>query len=98
MLLSLSQTIESQKQAYYDSLKEAQRSFEVTPWLQYFVKAVLEAQTQTERHVDFVLGKTRFFDRNKTALSACQLKVVRRMLLEKDVLLSIAGGRSTATI
>lgn len=82
VLLSLSQTIDAQKKAYYGALNEAQRSNDVTSWLQYFVKVVLEAQTQAERQVDFVLCKTRFFDRHKAQLSGRQLKVIRRMLDE----------------
>lgn len=82
VLLSLSRTIEAQKKDYYNSLKSAQRSLEVTPWLQYFLKTVLDAQTQAEIQVDFVLRKTRFFDRHKDQLSGRQLKVLRRMLDE----------------
>src|SRR3569833_4499499 len=42
VLLSLSRTIEASKQAYYDALKETQQSNEITPWVDYFVKTVLD--------------------------------------------------------
>ncbi|MFI4955319.1 MAG: Fic family protein [Gammaproteobacteria bacterium] len=37
LLLSLSKTIEANKKAYYDALKSAQCSNEITPWINYFV-------------------------------------------------------------
>lgn len=81
-LLSLSRTIETNKRDYYDALMQAQKSNEVTPWLIYFVGAVLDAQTAALEQIDFVLKKTRFFDRHKDSLSERQLKVIRRMLDE----------------
>lgn len=80
VLLSLSRAIEADRPAYYEALKEAQRSNEVTDWIGYFVQAILHAQTLTETLVDFVLKKTQFFDRYRAELNERQLKVVRRIL------------------
>ena len=82
VLLSLSETIESNKKAYYDSLKKAQRSNEITDWLYYFVETILAAQTQTEKLIDFTLQKAKFFDRNRDRFNDRQLKVINRMLDE----------------
>ncbi|WP_309396638.1 Fic family protein [Cerasicoccus maritimus] len=79
-LLSLSRTIEANKSAYYEALMKAQRTNEVTPWLAYFVGVVLDAQSQAEQQVDFVLRKTKFFDRVRDQLNERQLRVVQRML------------------
>ena len=81
-VLSLSRTIEANKKQYYDALEEAQNSNEISSWIQYFVKTTLAAQEDAERQVEFVLRKTKFFDRFKTDLNERQLKVVRRMLDE----------------
>jgi Fic family protein len=62
--------------------EKAQRSNETTPWIEYFVKMALHAQTEAEAEVDFILKKTRFFDRFKDQLNERQLTVVRRMLEE----------------
>lgn len=80
VLLSLSRVIEAKRVDYYDALKTAQRSNEVTEWIGYFVRTILEAQSLTEVLVDFVLKKTQFFDRFSGQLSARQLKVIRRLL------------------
>ena len=82
VLLSLSKSIESNKNKYYDALKAAQRSNEITNWINYFVKTVLDAQIDAEREIEFTLKKTKFFDNHKNALNERQQKVVRRMLEE----------------
>jgi len=82
VLLSLSRTIEASKQAYYDALKETQQSNEITPWVDYFVKTVLDAQTEAEAHINFTLQKVKYFDRFKDQLNERQLTVIKRMLEE----------------
>ncbi len=82
VLLSLSRAIEADKKAYYDALQEAQRSLEITPWLNYFLPMALEAQKQAEKLIEFTLKKAKFFDRFGGQLNERQLKVVRRMLEE----------------
>lgn len=82
ILLSLSVTIEKNKKAYYDALKMAQRSNEVTPWIVYFVNLCLDAQIQAETQIRFTLQKAKFFDRFKPLLNDRQLKVLTRMLEE----------------
>jgi Fic family protein len=82
VMLSLSRTIEAKKNDYYASLEKAQQSNEVTPWMNYFVKTVLDAQIEAETHINFTLKKTRFFDRFRDKLNDRQLSIVRRMLEE----------------
>jgi len=80
ILLSLSRAIEANRSAYYDALKVAQRSNDVTDWIVYFVHTLLEAQEATEGLVNFVLKKAHFFDRYRGQLEPRQLKVVQRVL------------------
>lgn len=82
ILLSLSKSIESEKNAYYAALQKAQRSNDITPWISYFVKTVLDAQKSAEKEIEFTLKKTKFFDRHESELNERQLKVVRRILDE----------------
>lgn len=82
VLLSLSDSIESKKKEYYEALKKAQRSTEVTDWVHYFVNTILDAQVRTEELIDFTLQKVRFFDRYKDKLNERQQKVILRMLEE----------------
>ncbi len=80
VLLSLSETIESDKSAYYSALKQAQRSNEITDWIRYFLKTILEAQSRAEAMIGFTLRKARYFDSFKDRLNDRQGKVIRRML------------------
>jgi len=82
VLFSLSKSIESNKNKYYDALKAAQRSNEITDWINYFVQTVLNAQIDAEQEIEFTLKKTKFFDQYKEELNERQQKVVRGMLEE----------------
>lgn len=82
VLFSLSKSIESKKNDYYDALKAAQRSNEITAWINYFVKTVLDAQIDAEQEIEFTLKKAKFFDQHKDELNERQQKVIRRMLEE----------------
>lgn len=79
VLLSLSQTIDTDRKAYYAALENAQRNNEITAWVKYFVNVVLDAQIQAKKWIDFTLKKARFFDRFKNILNDRQLKVINRM-------------------
>jgi len=82
VLFSLSKSIECNKNDYYTALKAAQRSNEITEWIHYFVKTVLDAQIDAEKEIEFTLRKTKFFDHHKRVLNERQQKVVRRILEE----------------
>jgi Fic family protein len=79
VLLSLSEAIEANRKTYYDALKSAQRSNEVTAWIVYFSNTALEAQSRAEESIRFILRKTKYFDHFKEQLNERQMKVIRRM-------------------
>ncbi len=80
ILLSLSKTINQDRKGYYAALKKAQRSNEITPWLQYFLSALLKAQEDMKAQIHFTILKTRFFDHLEGQLNPRQEKVIDRML------------------
>lgn len=82
VLFSLSKAIEGDKNNYYAALKAAQRSNEITDWINYFVKTVLGAQIDAEQEIEFTLKKTKFFDKYKDVLNERQNKVVREIMEE----------------
>ena len=82
LMMSLSRAIEANKKAYYQALKNAQASNEITSWLVYFTRTALEAQVQTETQIDFILKKAKFFDKYRAQLNQRQTKLVRRVLEE----------------
>ncbi len=78
-LLSLSHTIEENKKAYYTSLEENNKTLEITAWILYFGQTILNAQENTLKQIDFLIEKTKFFDRFSAQLNERQLKVVQRL-------------------
>lgn len=80
VLLSLSQTIESDKKLYYSALEQAQKTGDVSNWIHYFVDVVVQAQVKAKEVVQFILHKSAFFDRHKAQLNNRQLKVMKKML------------------
>ncbi|HMG15162.1 MAG TPA: Fic family protein [Saprospiraceae bacterium] len=82
VLLSLSSTIEKNKKEYYNALENAQRSNEITSWINYFIKTLLQAQFEAENLIEYSLRKVKFFDQYKYQLNDRQLKVINRMLEE----------------
>ncbi|MGW8121381.1 Fic family protein [Roseivirga echinicomitans] len=83
-LLSLSKSIETNKNTYYKGLIATQGSNEITDWIGYFSNTVLSAQIDAERQIEFSLQKTKFFDHYKGQLNDRQEKVIRRMLEEGE--------------
>ncbi|VGO15722.1 Adenosine monophosphate-protein transferase SoFic [Pontiella desulfatans] len=82
VVMSLSRSIDEDRQGYYDTLKQAQQAGRITEWIEWFVNMLMNAQTQAETEIEFTLKKTRLFDRVEGELNARQLKAVRRMLAQ----------------
>jgi len=82
ILISLSKAIQDNKKAYYEALKVAQRSNEITEWLAYFLDLCIQAQSNSEIQIEFTLRKVRFFDEFKETLNERQLKIIKRMFDE----------------
>jgi Fic family protein len=107
-LIALSQTIQRNKNAYYDALHQSSRDNEITAWLVYFADTVLQAQDTTQRMIDFLIQKAKLYDRIKNQLNARQEKALTRIFregvegfkggLSAENYISITGAaRATAT-
>ncbi|WP_439486798.1 Fic family protein [Blastomonas fulva] len=93
-LVALSQIIQRYRGAYYDALEAANKGNETTAWLIYFAQIVLDAQTHSLALIDFLIAKTRFYDRFRNRLNERQAKVIARMFHEG--LDGFKGGLSAA--
>ncbi|MFY9152975.1 MAG: Fic family protein [Prolixibacteraceae bacterium] len=80
VMLSLSKAIENNKKDYYNALKEAQRSLNITSWITYFTLVIIDAQRDAKSMVQFTLKKSRFFDRYKDELNERQSKAVLKIM------------------
>jgi len=81
-LIALSHVINAGRRTYYEMLERTNKTIEITPWLIYFAETVLEAQSYSQRLVDFLIAKTKFYDRLRGMLNERQEKAVARMLRE----------------
>lgn len=79
---ALSHIIRDRRKAYYDALERNNASLEITDWLVYFAEVILEAQDYTQKLTDFILQKTKLFDRLRDRLNERQQKVLERMFRE----------------
>jgi Fic family protein len=78
-LTSLSYIIEANKKDYYALLEKHSTKLEITDWLVYFGQMIVDAQQETIKRIDFLIEKTKFFDRYSAQLNMRQLKVVKRL-------------------
>lgn len=82
-LIALSRTIEANKKEYYAALqRNSLGNLDVTDWLLYFAGTVLAAQDTTQAMIDFLIAKTRFYNRFDGAMNDRQQKVIARMFKE----------------
>jgi Fic family protein len=81
-LVALSQVIQDQRKAYYDALELNNKHTEITHWLVYFAKTVLAAQSYTQKMIDFLIEKTKLYDRVNNLLNKRQEKVIARIFGE----------------
>ena len=77
--IALSQMIEKNKKNYYHALELNNKSLEITDWLVYFSKTILDAQKDTLKRIDFLIEKTKFFDTYSQLLNDRQLKVIKKL-------------------
>ncbi len=81
-LIALSQTIEKNRKAYYGALEWNNKNNEITDWLVYFADTILEAQAYSLDMVDFLIEKTKLYDRVGSQLNERQEKVLARLFRE----------------
>ncbi len=63
-------------------LEKNNKDLEITSWLTYFAKEILDAQKYTQELIDFSINKTKFYDHAKDLLNARQTRVVERIFKE----------------
>lgn len=107
-LIALAQIIERSRKNYYTALHGASSGLDIQGWLEYFCKTILEAQDYTQSMIDFLIEKSKFYDRFEGKFNARQGKVIARMFdagiegfkggLSAENYISITGAaRATAT-
>ena len=81
-LIALAYTIAHKRKDYYAALERNNQDLEITDWLDYFGRTILDAQTNTIKRVDFFVAKAKFYERHRSHLNERQSKVIARMFDE----------------
>ncbi len=91
-LIAISQTILDKRKAYYQALEDNNKDLEITDWIVYFAKTILEAQENSQKLFEFLIYKTKFYDYYKDQLNERQHKVIERIF--KEGIKGFEGGLS----
>jgi len=108
VLFSLSRTILSGRRDYYSKLEENNKNAEITGWLEYFAGVILAAQAHAQDLVEFVIAKTKLYDRLRGQMNPRQEQALARIFkagpagftggLSAENYITITGAsRATAT-
>jgi len=81
-LIALAYTIERKRKAYYDHLESSNKDNEITDWLLYFGQTILDAQHNTQKRIEFIIEKTKLYNRLRGQLNPRQEKAIERMFRE----------------
>ena len=82
MLPALSIIINKKKKLYYKAFEKSTKSNQINEWMLYFAHLILEAQEYTLRSIEFLIQKTKFFDKFRNCFNERQEKVVKRIFDE----------------
>jgi len=63
-------------------LEEHNTKLDLTNWLLYFGRTVIDAQENTIKIIEFLIGKAKFFDRFSPLMNERQTQVVKRIFKE----------------
>ena len=107
-LISLSLVIEKHRKEYYKALDQANKDLDINAWLEYFAQLALQALVESQKLIDFVITKTKFFEKYRDNFNPRQHKVIVRIFkegpegfsggLSAENYISISGSsRATAT-
>jgi Fic family protein len=82
LLTALAATILKRRARYYAALEAANKKNEITEWLAWFAGTTIEAQRRTIAQVEFLIGKTKLFERLAGQINDRQQKALLRMFQE----------------
>jgi len=91
-LIAFSHIIEKHKKRYYDMLEQSNKENEITDWLVYFAQTILDAQDYTQEMIDFLIEKTKLYDKVRGQLNKRQDKALDRIF--REGLEGLKGGLS----
>ncbi len=74
LLISLAKVIEKHRKKYYYFLEVNNKDIEISSWIKFFTDIILEAQEYTQKQVEFIVKKAKFYQKNEPVLNIRQKK------------------------
>ena len=93
-LNSLSKAIETDKKAYYAAISSCNFQINLDKYLGYFSTLILKAQQRSYQTIEFLIAKTKFFQKFSNQLNPRQEKVILRVF--EEGIEGFKGGLSAA--
>lgn len=81
-LICLSQSINRSRKEYYQQLAKTNHTLEIGEWVMWFSKTILESLARAQNLVDFLIAKTKFYDRYRGKFNPRQEKAIARLFRE----------------
>lgn len=108
VLIAVSSTINTDKKQYYKALGVQNEGNEITAYLDYFGKTVIEAQNLTVNKLEFITAKTKYFEHFRGKLNQRQEIAITKIFNEglkgfegglsvKNYIAITKAARATAT-
>jgi len=82
VLIAVSKVLEARKKEYYAALEACNSTLAIDHWLKFFASAVLEAQQESIKLLEFLLAKARMLSQFQGRINERQEKVLIRMFEE----------------
>lgn len=86
-IYSISKTIYNRKKDYYEVLEKTtgfrkkDKPLDITLWIEYFLKTLLESLNEAKKGIQYIIEKTKFWDRHRQKeLNPRQIKVLNKVL------------------
>ena len=78
-LIALSTLIQENKKKYYEMLEKNNKDLEISEWIIYFSNLMIDALDETSRYAEFLIEKTKCFDRFKGEFNSRQEKAINKL-------------------
>ena len=82
VLVAISQILEKERKKYYGELEKCNRSLNVSDWVVFFAKSILQAQVESIQLLHFLLEKAKLFQHMEGRINPRQEKVLLRLFAE----------------
>jgi Fic family protein len=82
VLIAVSKVLEKRKKEYYLNLEKCNQTLDVQDWIDFFSRAILEAQQESMTLLYFLIAKSKLFIRLAGQLNVRQEKAILRMFAE----------------